>query len=263
MFWVLSHPTLLLCASLLQAAVHMLLLYMACYTMYLMHISSTPLSALPTFVFYLFLSFLVVRSVVSLLMLTLRLHNPQLWYNMPPPTAPRLSRCFYPAHLLLRVLSLLFLLMATAALIFGTPLNLSSRPLLLIFILLSYDAITLSIPLLLVPSLAFLLPLHSLHMSFPYIPLAPPRPAQPHPGMSTSQLAQLGETRWSAAGCGESEMCAVCLCDLEYGDRVRRLPKCSHVFHVGCIDQWLLRRAACPLCVQSVDAGQPAVCVSV
>ena len=261
LFWVLSHPLLLLSASLLMAAVHVLLLYMACYTMYLLHTTSPSLSALPTFVFTLFVSFLIVRSLMSLAMLTLRVNTPQLWYNLPPASASRLSRYFYPTHLLLRVLSLLFLLMATAALIFGTPLNLSSRPLLLVFILLSYDAITLSIPLLLVPSLAFLLPLHSLHMSFPYIPLTPPHPPLPSPGMSASQLSQLGESVWSGVGgvCESEEVCAVCLCELESGERIRKLPKCSHVFHVGCIDQWLMKRAKCPLCVQPVDAGRMAV----
>ena len=29
---------------------------------------------------------------------------------------------------------------------------------------------------------------------------------------------------------------------------VRALPQCQHIFHVRCIDNWLLRHASCPLC---------------
>ncbi|XP_020676759.1 RING-H2 finger protein ATL74-like [Dendrobium catenatum] len=42
--------------------------------------------------------------------------------------------------------------------------------------------------------------------------------------------------------------CSVCLSELVDGDEVRRLPACKHVFHVGCIDVWLLRHDNCPLC---------------
>ncbi|KAL0911505.1 hypothetical protein M5K25_019653 [Dendrobium thyrsiflorum] len=42
--------------------------------------------------------------------------------------------------------------------------------------------------------------------------------------------------------------CSVCLSELVDGDEVRRLPACKHVYHVGCIDAWLLRHDNCPLC---------------
>ncbi|KAL5212362.1 hypothetical protein ABZP36_023209 [Zizania latifolia] len=49
---------------------------------------------------------------------------------------------------------------------------------------------------------------------------------------------------------GPSPACAICLGDLEPGDRVRVLPKCNHGFHVGCVDRWLLARSTCPTCRQ-------------
>ncbi|KAK8604872.1 hypothetical protein V6N13_082339 [Hibiscus sabdariffa] len=42
--------------------------------------------------------------------------------------------------------------------------------------------------------------------------------------------------------------CAVCLCEFEPEDKLRLLPKCSHAFHMDCIDTWLLSHSTCPLC---------------
>lgn len=42
--------------------------------------------------------------------------------------------------------------------------------------------------------------------------------------------------------------CAVCLCEFEGDDNLRLLPKCSHAFHMECIDTWLLSHSTCPLC---------------
>ena len=257
LFRLLSHPLTLLCSSMTMLTLQMVLLSASTHTLYLLYTASSPqLPPLPTAVFTAFLCFLIFRSCAYLTLLSIRLLNVALWVNVPPATASRVARNFYPALLLLRVLSLLFLLVATATLIFATSLTLSSPTLLMIFILLSYDAVTLSLPLLIVPALAFLLPLHTLHMSFPFIPLTHPLPAQPKPGMSASQLALLGECVWQQSLLDDAaDVCAVCLCELSEGERVRRLPKCSHVFHVVCIDSWLERRAKCPLCVQTVDVG--------
>ena len=255
LFGLLSHPLTLLCASLVMLTAHLLLLYASTYGLYLLYASSALLSRLSTAAFTVFLCFLLVRSCLSVSLVSLRVLQPRLWVNVPPRTGSRLLCGYYPTLLLLRVLSLLFLLLATAVLIFATPLTLSTPSLLLLFALLSYDAISLSLPLLIVPALAFLLPLHSLHMAFPFIPITPPLPPQLQPGMSASQLAQLDETVWDKRPADEeADVCAVCLSELSEGERVRRLPKCCHVFHVACIDSWLERRARCPLCVQTVVA---------
>jgi hypothetical protein len=42
--------------------------------------------------------------------------------------------------------------------------------------------------------------------------------------------------------------CAVCLCEFSEQDKLRLLPVCSHAFHIGCIDTWLLSNSTCPLC---------------
>ncbi|XP_066319809.1 RING-H2 finger protein ATL1-like [Miscanthus floridulus] len=49
--------------------------------------------------------------------------------------------------------------------------------------------------------------------------------------------------------------CAVCLGEFEEGDKVRMLPACLHVFHLGCVDAWLQGNASCPLCRASADVA--------
>merc|ERR1712129_649204 len=51
----------------------------------------------------------------------------------------------------------------------------------------------------------------------------------------------------SEQDCAFRPTCSVCLVDFEVGDDARQLP-CSHIIHVQCIDGWLARRWACPLC---------------
>ncbi|KAL0802940.1 hypothetical protein Bca101_058116 [Brassica carinata] len=46
--------------------------------------------------------------------------------------------------------------------------------------------------------------------------------------------------------------CPVCLCEFETEDKLRLLPKCSHAFHVDCIDTWLLSHSTCPLCRSNI-----------
>ncbi|KAK4803767.1 hypothetical protein SAY86_003584 [Trapa natans] len=42
--------------------------------------------------------------------------------------------------------------------------------------------------------------------------------------------------------------CAVCLNEFEEDDVLRLLPRCSHVFHSNCIDEWLSSHTTCPVC---------------
>uniref|UniRef100_A0AC34QR67 RING-type domain-containing protein n=1 Tax=Panagrolaimus sp. JU765 TaxID=591449 RepID=A0AC34QR67_9BILA len=52
----------------------------------------------------------------------------------------------------------------------------------------------------------------------------------------------------------EQERCTVCLVDFETGDDVRTL-NCSHMFHIDCIDRWLVYNKKCPVC--RVDMDKP------
>lgn len=50
----------------------------------------------------------------------------------------------------------------------------------------------------------------------------------------------------------EAERCTVCLCEFETGEEVRNL-RCTHIFHVNCIDKWLVYNKKCPVCRLDVD----------
>ncbi|KAF8730148.1 hypothetical protein HU200_017119 [Digitaria exilis] len=66
------------------------------------------------------------------------------------------------------------------------------------------------------------------------------------------------------AGAGEDGKepfdCAVCLCEFSPDDELRLLPKCSHAFHLECIDTWLLSHSTCPLCRRSLLAELSPTC---
>ncbi|KAL0660380.1 hypothetical protein Bca4012_080965 [Brassica carinata] len=47
---------------------------------------------------------------------------------------------------------------------------------------------------------------------------------------------------------GNKDSCSVCLQDFQLGETARSLPHCHHMFHLPCIDNWLLRHGSCPMC---------------
>lgn len=53
------------------------------------------------------------------------------------------------------------------------------------------------------------------------------------------------------AGCSTSCSCSICLEDYDDTDMLRLLPQCGHLFHLACIDPWLLVQPTCPVCRSS------------
>lgn len=46
----------------------------------------------------------------------------------------------------------------------------------------------------------------------------------------------------------QAPQCVICCSDFEIGETLSQLPGCSHLFHDGCIRNWLQRAANCPIC---------------
>ncbi|CAL1372250.1 unnamed protein product [Linum trigynum] len=42
--------------------------------------------------------------------------------------------------------------------------------------------------------------------------------------------------------------CSICLADYRNSDVLRLLPDCGHLFHLKCVDPWLLKHPTCPFC---------------
>ncbi|KAK4756310.1 hypothetical protein SAY87_006437 [Trapa incisa] len=47
--------------------------------------------------------------------------------------------------------------------------------------------------------------------------------------------------------------CSICLENIDAGETARRLPGCQHMFHLTCVDKWLVMQGSCPLCRQIVQ----------
>ncbi|OVA07184.1 zinc finger protein [Macleaya cordata] len=48
-----------------------------------------------------------------------------------------------------------------------------------------------------------------------------------------------------------SSCCSICLADYNSTDTIRLLPDCGHLFHLKCVDPWLLQHPTCPVCRSS------------
>ncbi|XP_038888113.1 E3 ubiquitin-protein ligase RING1-like isoform X2 [Benincasa hispida] len=65
----------------------------------------------------------------------------------------------------------------------------------------------------------------------------------------------------SGEGLIDGTECSVCLSEFEEDETLRLLPKCSHAFHLPCIDTWLRSHTNCPMCRAPVVA-QPTAAAS-
>uniref|UniRef100_A0A8C6UID9 RING-type E3 ubiquitin transferase n=1 Tax=Neogobius melanostomus TaxID=47308 RepID=A0A8C6UID9_9GOBI len=69
----------------------------------------------------------------------------------------------------------------------------------------------------------------------------------PHKYKKEAHTAENGEEETDV-----DEKCTICLSMLEDGEDVRRLP-CMHLFHQGCVDQWLATSRKCPICRVDIE----------
>ncbi|KAI3990104.1 hypothetical protein MKX01_018765 [Papaver californicum] len=69
--------------------------------------------------------------------------------------------------------------------------------------------------------------------------------------LSLSDLQNLSSFKYEIVE--PTQDCIVCLERLIKGESCRRLPRCKHVFHVNCVDSWLIQVPSCPFCRQIVN----------
>ncbi|KAG8058262.1 hypothetical protein GUJ93_ZPchr0002g25718 [Zizania palustris] len=76
-------------------------------------------------------------------------------------------------------------------------------------------------------------------------------------GLSPAELRLLPCFAAAAAASSSSstQLCAVCLESARAGERWRALPACGHAFHATCVDRWLARAPACPVCRSAVSVS--------
>ncbi|KAB1219987.1 RING-H2 finger protein ATL54 [Morella rubra] len=68
-------------------------------------------------------------------------------------------------------------------------------------------------------------------------------------GLQQSVISSITVCRYKKDdGLIEGTECPVCLNEFREDETLRLLPKCSHAFHIPCIDTWLRSHTNCPLC---------------
>ncbi|CAN6363245.1 unnamed protein product [Urochloa humidicola] len=83
---------------------------------------------------------------------------------------------------------------------------------------------------------------------------SPPPPPPPHRGDLLRRIPSFAfpETHGGDESSSSAATCAVCLEAGRGGERWRAMPACRHAFHAACVDRWLARSPACPLCRAAV-----------
>jgi hypothetical protein len=80
-------------------------------------------------------------------------------------------------------------------------------------------------------------------MDIPATPKLEPAPPEVRNGISEVRMDSV-----IAQQMRQTPSCVICCSDFEAGELLSQLPGCSHLFHSGCIVQWLERAANCPIC---------------
>jgi hypothetical protein len=97
------------------------------------------------------------------------------------------------------------------------------------------------------------------HHRITSLDLAPSPPPPLRAGLSPVDIRRLPSFAFPSTrgGSGDetaaaSPSCVVCLDAARAGERWRAMPACTHAFHAACVDRWLARTPACPVCRAAV-----------
>ncbi|CAK9323535.1 unnamed protein product [Citrullus colocynthis] len=93
---------------------------------------------------------------------------------------------------------------------------------------------------------------HTQQHEDPFIALSPT--TMWNRGLEESMIRQIPAFQFERDGEGSGIYgCVVCLNEFRENEMLRVLPKCSHTFHLDCIDIWLQSNSNCPLCRTSIS----------
>lgn len=73
-------------------------------------------------------------------------------------------------------------------------------------------------------------------------------------GLSADDIKKVKEVQWSRNTTKKNETfesCPICYSDYTSGEKIKELP-CCHAFHGPCIEEWLKKKAKCPMCNKEV-----------
>ena len=248
---------------------HCLLLFTTLSTTTLYCLTYTPQPSSVS-ILLLFLIFHSIKSLSSLLLLILRACFPHLWHTQPRANESWLAsfdsvaRQFHHIHLLCRLCFLAWIVLGTVWYCEPEVEGVDRPPMLqlVVLALLVLEYSVMAVQLLVFLPLLWLFPYSQLSFALPFVPIPPPSPltsTSAQYGLTEKQLRTLPLTAYCHSRTSDEraeaieELCAVCLSAMLDGELVRRL-HCCHCFHQPCVDQWLMRRAVCPLCVRTVVA---------
>lgn len=92
---------------------------------------------------------------------------------------------------------------------------------------------------------------HTQQHEDPFIALSP---TMWNRGLEESMIREIPAFQFERDGGGRGIYgCVVCLSEFQDNEMLRVLPKCSHTFHLDCIDIWLQSNSNCPLCRTSIS----------
>jgi len=78
-------------------------------------------------------------------------------------------------------------------------------------------------------------------------------------GLTSEEIARLPMLRITKSDILKGQIrCNICLKDFGYGEQVRLISTCAHMFHFKCLEMWLQIESACPNCCNGQTRSQAA-----
>ena len=71
-------------------------------------------------------------------------------------------------------------------------------------------------------------------------------------GLTLAMVRKIPEKLWLSSADSEEQSCSICFDAFERRQKVKKLTRCGHEYHSGCLDKWLQNEKRCPICNEEV-----------